>query len=532
MSSAYVIYARKSSESEDRQVLSIDSQIRELQALAARQGLPVSTVLTESKSAKAPGRPGFNQLMREVSRGKVRGILCWKMDRLARNHLDTGMVLQALKDQQLERVVTSDRSYSGDGNDRFFGSFELGMATKYIDDLSANVKRGIRERLLRGWKSSMPPLGYLNDAATKTIVIDPIRFPLVRRMWDLLLTGTMRPEQIRLIANNEWGFRTRRHKRIGDKPLSRAGIYRLFADPFYMGINRLRDGRSFPGAHRPMVSLEEFQRAQGLIKRSDRTRPIRREFAYTGFIKCGNCGGSVTAEEHIKPSGRRYVYYHCGRQKSGVRCREPFVREEALEAQIASALERVAIPEPVLEWLFKRARTSLARDDQRREHVQIALKQTLEGIKRQEENLVSLRVRDLLDDQDFITRKQSLAERRMALELRLKAAERSETPVTTDVEATFRFAAKAAEMFRSGTTVQRRKILEAVGSNHMLTSRKVALGLAIPFQEIADSRASFNWRATWDVVRKWFEEKTEYFALPDLSEPNDSHTMPRNADAA
>src|SRR5690349_19343761 len=156
----YVLYARKSTESEDRQVLSIDSQVREIKLMAARQGIAVSETLTESRSAKAPGRPVFGELMRRVERGKVAGILCWKMDRLARNHLDHGRVLQALAEGTLEKVITIDRSYTGDGNDRFIGNFELGMATKYIDDLRANVKRGNRARREQGWCTHLPPQGY------------------------------------------------------------------------------------------------------------------------------------------------------------------------------------------------------------------------------------------------------------------------------------------------------------------------------------------------------------------------------------
>src|SRR5687768_6918023 len=121
----HVVYARKSTESDDRQVLSIDSQIQELKLLALRRGLQVDEVLTEAHSAKAPGRPIFGSLMKRVRKGEIAGVLCWKMDRLARNHFDHGQVLQALADGRLTRVITSDREYTADGNDRFLGNFEF-----------------------------------------------------------------------------------------------------------------------------------------------------------------------------------------------------------------------------------------------------------------------------------------------------------------------------------------------------------------------------------------------------------------------
>src|SRR5262249_17737994 len=134
---SYVIYARKSSDSEDRQILSVDSQVRELRDLAQRHGVPVSEVLTETKSAKAPGRPVFAALMRRVQKGEIAGILTWKMDRLARNHFDTGVILQALAERKIRSIITSDGVKTDSGNDRLMGSIELAMATHFIDGLRA-----------------------------------------------------------------------------------------------------------------------------------------------------------------------------------------------------------------------------------------------------------------------------------------------------------------------------------------------------------------------------------------------------------
>jgi DNA invertase Pin-like site-specific DNA recombinase len=334
---AHVIYARKSTESDDRQVLSIDSQVQELKLLALRRGLEVHEVLTEARSAKAPGRPIFGQLMKRVANRQVGAVLCWKMDRLARNHLDTGQVLQALADGKLPRVITPEREYTADGNDRFLGNFEFGIATKFIDDLRANVRRGNRARFQQGWPNYRPPIGYLNDRAAKTIVTDEERFPLVRRMWDELLAGRMNPMEIARAADT-WGLRTPKSAQRGGKPLSFQNVYRLFSNPYYMGLIRLKSGESYKGAHEPMITPGEFEQAQQILGRPGRSHRVRHLFAYAGLLKCGLCGRTLVPEEHVKRSGKRLVYYRCRGRTDRRPCPNPSLPEATLEAQLEAGL--------------------------------------------------------------------------------------------------------------------------------------------------------------------------------------------------
>jgi len=515
---AYVIYARKSSESEDRQVLSIDSQIQELKTLALRQGIHVGEVLTEARSAKAPGRPVFGELMRRVRRGGVSGVLCWKMDRLARNHLDHGQVLQALADRKLVSVITSDRTYTPDGNDRFLGNFELGMATKYIDDLRANVKRGNRARFQRGWPNYRPPTGYLDNRATKTIIKDPERFQNVRRAWDLLLSGAMRPSQILRILNGEWGYRSRQTRAKGSGgPMSLSGLYGVFENPFYKGIIQLTSGETYKGAHDPMVTEAEFARGQELLGRPSRARPIQHEFTLSGLIRCASCGRALVAEEHVKPNGKRYVYYRCHRRRSGETCDERTIPESKLSEQFAGDLLRMRLGPKAAAWVRANIRDSLEAEISQRRSSHDSLNQALQQAVREEDALLTLRLRGSIDDQTFDRRRMEILDRKAHLQLRLARPFQSPEDLLERIDAALQFAQRAHEVFLEGTPVQQRQILEAIGSNYRASGGKALYEAKKPFSLFESTTATSLWWAIAEDVRTWLLSGEDLW-IPNLNQ--------------
>jgi hypothetical protein len=139
---------------------------------------------------------------------------------------------------------------------------EFGMAQKYVDDLSKNVKRGLKTKTENGWCSGKAPMGYLNHTnkitGENTLINDPERFPLIRRMWDLMLTGLYTPPKILEIANQEWGLHTRTTRRGGNKPLARSAIYKIFTKSFYYGWFEYPTGSGqwHQGKHEAMIPGE------------------------------------------------------------------------------------------------------------------------------------------------------------------------------------------------------------------------------------------------------------------------------------
>lgn len=521
----YVIYARKSTESEDRQVLSIDSQIREVSRLAQLHGVSVSEVLSESRSAKAPGRPVFADLMRRVQHGDIAGILCWKMDRLSRNPLDSGVLLQAQADGKLERIITSDGVKTADSNDRLMGTFELAFATKYIDDLRANVKRGNRARFEKGWPNFRPPIGYLEDPANKTVIKDPERFDLVRRMWDMLLQG-MRPKQISVVARNEWGLRTPRHGSLGGALVVPSLIHRIFTDRYFAGYIDLVDGRQYLGAHEPMITLEEYEQAQRLLGRRAHPLSASHENPLAGIIRCGNCGCSVVAEFHTK-NKCQYVYHRCCRSKPGVRCREKPISEPQLKAQLIEFMGHIAIPAPVLTYLRDKLNSHDAGAAGHRKVLAAQREKALASIEREERELLGLRVRQLIDDQTFTRERASLQHRRAGLE----QASQVDHPHESEALARAKTLASQLDLIEGGKLVvekgqpfQLRSLVTGLQLEISLRGRRLDFKPSEPLATLVRAASNSNWWASWAELWKWvqFGESPRPVRRPSLSMPREA----------
>ena len=185
----YFIYARKSTESEERQQLSIPAQLDELNSFAKKEGLKIVDSLIESKSAKAPGRKIFNSMIERIQLGEASGILSWHADRLARNAVDAGIVVHLLDTGKLKDLKFPTVDFQNNPQGKFMLSIAFGTSKYYIDNLAINSKRGMLAKAKRGWYPTLAPMGYKNDRLNKTIVLNNKVAPAITKAFQLFATG-------------------------------------------------------------------------------------------------------------------------------------------------------------------------------------------------------------------------------------------------------------------------------------------------------------------------------------------------------
>ncbi len=341
----YALYARKSSEAEEKQALSIDSQIKEMLELGQRNGLEVGQIYRESHSAKDCGqRPVYNQLLGDIRTGKFNAILVWHPDRLARNAGDLGALVDLLDQKKLIEIRTYSQRFTNNPNEKFLLMILGSQAKLENDNKSINVKRGLRTRIEMGLWPSVAPTGYLNhpDRTKKCHVIqDPQRAHVIKIMFEKVAYEKWSGRDLFKWLKDDLKFKTR-----GDKPFTLGNIFMVLRNPFYCGLIEYpkKSGKWFAGQHEPILSQELFKKVQEKLDSHKPHGPSVKEFAFTRLMKCGLCNSGVTAQEKFKNlidgTVRKHTYYSCTRFYDK-ECKNTYLPEQELITQLIEIIEKI-----------------------------------------------------------------------------------------------------------------------------------------------------------------------------------------------
>ena len=349
----FFLYARKSTDVEDKQVLSIEAQLQELRDFAKRENIEIVCEFIEKQSAKIPGRPIFNNMISQIEKGFANGILAWHPDRLARNSVDGGRVIYLVDENKLQFLKFIQFWFEPTPQGKFMLSIAFGQSKYYVDSLSENTKRGLRQKIRRGEYPGLSPVGYINDSRTKTVVVDKKTAPVIRQAFEMYAKGNISMDNIGVFfeANRLFGKNGKR--------IHRTRAYYILANPFYYGHFRYM-GEIYEGKYEPIVSKQLFDRVQEVMKQKSRPRhkDESEPQAYCGLLSCATCGMMVTGEYRVKTqkNGTQhfYTYYHCTKKRRDMKCPEPCIRQEVLDEQISSLLQKVSMPRDWADYLNER----------------------------------------------------------------------------------------------------------------------------------------------------------------------------------
>lgn len=460
----YILYCRKSTDTEDKQVLSLDSQESEMLQLAEREGLEIVEVLRESRSAKEPGRPVFNVLIDSVRKGKADAILCWKVDRLTRNPVDGGQIQWLLQKGQLKSIRTFERVYQPSDNVLLM-SIEQAMANQYIRDLSLNVKRGNRAKLERGEWPAPAPFGY--KKVNGQVVPDESRTPYLRRMFEMYASGQYSLLQV---TNElyEAGLRTKSGKKI-----MRHTIHHMLMNKFYLGL-MFRQGKLYQGKHEAIVSNELFERVQDVLHGRHHSKPKKHFYSARGFLTCANCGCMITAD-----TKKGHQYYYCTNGKGICTEHRQYLKGETVDKLLSTLFQELRFDEELIELSGQAYLERLKSDPTSKYNTNAreTLQKELDGLVEAESVLTDALASRVLRRELYDEKMRGIADRRVELENQLaRMGQNGRGPVATfeQVKEVFLSANKAANGYLALSPEEKRNTLGKLLSNAKVSGQNVA----------------------------------------------------------
>ncbi len=476
----YIAYLRKSTEANERQALSIDAQRNEI--LNSFPNLNIIEWVKESKSAfEAENRPKFSAMMERIKAGEADGIVAWQPTRLLRNSMDAGQIAHYFSHGIIKDLLFVTTKFDNTPEGVKSLQYALADSQYYSANLSRDVKRGNREKRLKGWLPTANLIGYMNqknpnptdaDPTESITAIDPDRFYILQRAWKLFLTGEYSVPAVLEILNNQWGFRTRKTRRMGGTPLSRNGLYKMFKNERYAGI--IVDpvtGERLKGSYPAMITINEYNRTQDLLGRRGKPRITeKRDFVYKGIAVCGECGCSITAESK---RGGKYVYYHCTHKKKGYQCGQGCIEEKDLTLQIQELFDNVTIMKEFEEWGLETIRAMNDEECGNRQYLLDSQSRAIENANKKADRLLDMCTNGLITQEQYKSKVDVVNAEIKQLKKKFDETLENGIDWRQMMRKTLDTLFNGWRKFEQGDIIAKREVLQSLGSNIVIKDKKL-----------------------------------------------------------
>ncbi len=464
-----VLYARVSTKDQEREGYSIPAQKELLVAYAADKGFDVVHEFVDVETAKRAGRTAFSEMVTFLKKTRTcKVVLVEKTDRLYRNLKDW----VRLDDMDLEIHLAKEGVVLSDGSrstDKFMHGIRVLMAKNYIDNLSEEVRKGMRQKAQEGHWPNPAPIGYLNrrEAGKSTLVRDPERAPLIAGVFERCAAGQSIDDIVAWVR--QAGMKGK-HGGV----VTKSTIHSVLRNPLYAG-QFWWDGVLYDGKDPTLISVTLFDRAQARLDGHHDTRVNTHEFAFSGLIRCAHCGLAVVAEIQKK----KYIYYHCSRNCQ----KEPFVREEKLVDMFGSVLRALHLGDKGMELareVLLDSRKSIKADaEARQQAARLRYDRLTHLIDKAYEDKLEGRV----DEEFFQRRREEWDRERTALVetmQRLNKADRENLDLAVQV---LEIGNRAYELYNEASVTEKRQLLDLLCSNCEMGNGRLMINLRDPWNK-------------------------------------------------
>ncbi len=498
----YFLYARKSTEEDDQQIMSIEAQLFELREFARKENLEIVEEFTESKSAKKPGREVFNIMIERIENGEADGILAWHPDRLARNSVDGGKIIYLVDTGAIVSLRFPTFWFEPTPQGKFMLQVAFGQSKYYSDNLVENINRGIRQKVRRGEWLTKAPFGYTNNFKTRNIEPDPHVSKIVARAFEEFATGKYTIVSLAIFLAEELGVETKNRT-----PLAKASVAQMLTNRAYLGFTH-HHGEYFPGSFAPILEPTLFDAVQEVLCRRSRPRKskVQHDFPFRGLLTCGECGSSITAQ-YAQGNGGQYRYYRCTKKKGF--CSQKYIQEKDLAAQFQERLKSVGISDEqtanMLEQIEKWNKEAVSSSQVSVQNLKAKQKETQVKL----DKLVSLYIDCEVEKESYLIKKEELLKTKVSLANKLSDFGRGKNWLEP-LRNWILDASKSGKLSESDDFPAIRVFVQKIGTNHTLLDKTFSFSLKQPWDEVAE-------RQSREAAESVPAKSSEWWTVPDLN---------------
>ena len=510
----YFLYARKSTEDDDKQIMSIEAQLFELHEFARKENLEILEEFQESKSAKTPGRQKFNEMMSKIESMDGIGILSWHPDRLARNSIDGGRIIYGVDTRKIVSLRFPTFWFEPTPQGLFMLQVAFGQSKYYSDNLKQNIERGIRQKVRRGEWLSKAPFGYLNNHKTKKIEPDEIKSRIIVKAFEEYATGRHGLVSLsNFLADHDVVTKY-------GTPLHKCSITHMLSNRAYLGFVKHND-EWFDGTFPPIISPDLFEAVQKRLKERAMPRKSKKShnFPFVGLFRCGECGSMITAQ-WTKGHGGLYRYYRC--TKKNGKCEQGYLQEEKLVLQLRERLQGITLPDDWLEYMMKKT-------DEWGKETKVSSESFVGQIKENEQetqnkldNLVTLFLDGDIPREQYLKKKNDLLVQKVSLAHKLDSAREERNNWVEPLRKWILDMKKPTQLVSSDNFFEIRDYFKKVGTNLQLRDKSVSVSFCPPTEFVSKSKANSDFINPRQIIAR--KRATHFFEGVSFCDPGRNRT--------
>ncbi len=512
----FFLYARKSTEDDDKQIMSIEAQLFELREFAHKENLQILEEFTESKSAKKPGREKFGEMMGKIENMDGVGILAWHPDRLARNSIDGGRIIYSVDTTKIVSLRFPTFWFEPTPQGLFMLQVAFGQSKYYSDNLKQNVERGIRQKLRRGEWLTKAPFGYLNNPKTRNIEPDVVKAKVIVRAFKEYTKGNHGLESMSQFL----AFHGVTQK--NGTPLVKASVSRILTNKAYLGLTKHRD-EYFPGSFLPIISPDLFEAVQKRFQERSNPRKTKQghNFPFTGLFRCGECESMITAQWCTGKMGVKYRYYRCTKKKG--KCGQSYLREDLLVSQLREQLEKISLPDDWTDYMLRKT-------DEWGKEVKISSGSLLEQRKSNErdisqklDELVNLYLDGDIPKENYLVKKNELLKEKVSLIQKINSARAERNNWVEPLREWILDMKKATQLRNTDNFFEIKDYFKKIGTNSQLRDKSVSVSFCPPTEFALARKAGTDSHHTPTTFAR--KRADDFSDLVSVCDPTENRTL-------